>query len=86
MADCGRMGQKNSEAEGFAEHATRAVRWRVRSCGINESRTVPCGRGGSMRSIRAVGNERSRELCEVLELAPTTLQAASLPALHQPPQ
>ena len=58
----------------------------VRSCGVTESRTVFRGGGGSGRSIPAVGNGRSRELCEALELAPMTLQVASLPPLDQQPQ
>ncbi len=45
------------------------------TCGVTESRTVLCGRGGSGRSIPAVGNGRSRELCEALVLARCMLQA-----------
>jgi hypothetical protein len=48
------------------------------TCGVTESRTFPCGSGGSGRSLSVVGNGRSRELCEALELAPTTLQADHL--------
>jgi hypothetical protein len=44
------------------------------------------GRGWRGRSLSAVGNGRSRELCAALELAPTTVQAASLALLHQQPQ
>ena len=51
-----------------------------------ESATLPCGGGWRGRSLSVVGNGRSRELCEVLELARCTLQAASLPFLHQQPQ
>jgi hypothetical protein len=58
----------------------------VRSWRDMESATLPCGGGWRGRSLSVVGNERSRELCEALELAPTTLQAASLPVLHQQPQ
>ena len=43
-----------------------------------ESATLPYGRGGSGRSTSVVGNGRSRELCEALELASTTLQADHL--------
>ena len=40
-----------------------------------ESATLPCGGGWSGRSLSVVGNGRSRELCEALELVPATLQA-----------
>ena len=51
---------------------------RVRSCGVTESRTVLCGGGWRGRSLSVVGNGRSRELCEALELARCTLQAYHL--------
>ncbi len=38
------------------------------TCGVTESRTVPCGGSGSGRSLSVVGNARSRELCEALEI------------------
>ena len=38
------------------------------TCGVTESRTLPCGRGGSGRSTLVVGKARSRELCEALDL------------------
>ena len=59
---------------------------RVRSCGVTESRTVLCGGGRRGRSLSVVGKARSRELCEALELARCTLQAASLAVLEQQPQ
>ena len=43
-----------------------------------ESATLPCGGGWRGRSLSVVGNGRSRELCDALELAPTTLQADHL--------
>lgn len=59
---------------------------RVRSWRDMESATLSCGGGGSGRSKPVVGKARSRELCEALELASATLQAASLALLHQQPQ
>lgn len=48
------------------------------TCGVTESRTVLYGGGWRGRSLSVVGNGRSRELCEALELARCTLRADHL--------
>lgn len=75
-----------AELASCASHTERRWVQRGRSCGVTESRTVPCGGGWRGRSLSVVGNGRSRELCEALELVPMTSQAASLPPLEQQPQ
>ena len=52
------------------------------TCGVTESRTVPCGEGWRGRSLSVVCNGRSRQLCEALELARCTLQASDRSALE----
>ena len=66
---------QGAELVSCASHTERRWFQRVRSWRDMESATLPCGRGGSGRSIPAVGNGRSRELCEALELARCKLQA-----------
>lgn len=55
-----------AELVSCASHTERRQVQRVRSCGVTESRTFPCGGGGSGRSTSVVGKARSRELCEAL--------------------
>ena len=61
-----------------------AAGWSVGSSPNVPAASVKAGGGGfpCVRSIPEVGNGRSRELCEALELAPTMLQAEA--ALHSP--
>jgi hypothetical protein len=64
-----------AELASYASHTERRLVQRVRSWGDMESATLPCGGGWRGRSLSVVGNGRSRELCEALELVPTTLHA-----------
>jgi len=49
-----------AELASFASHTRCSGIHRVRSCGVTESRTFPCGRGGSGRSSSVVGNGANR--------------------------
>lgn len=69
-------GERRAEID-CEERAARRVRRAGASestCGVTESRTR-CGGGWRGRSLSVVGKARSRELCEALVLAHTTLQA-----------
>jgi hypothetical protein len=60
-------GRAEIDCEARAARRARRAGASESTCGVTESRTVPCGGGWRGRSLVVVGSERSRELCEALE-------------------
>ena len=76
-----------AELATFGSHTRSGWFHRVRSCGVTESRTVPCGGGGSGRSTSAVGNGAELRALRSAGVGSLHVAGRSLALLeHQPQQ